>query len=44
MDYYIVESPDNNCSVVTHFATNVYKKITKLPETLIVSYLPIAAT
>jgi len=44
MDYFIVESADNNCSILTDSATNIYKKITKLPETLEVSYLPIAAT
>jgi len=44
MDYFIVESADNNSSIVTNFITNIYKKITKLPETLVVSYLPIAAT
>jgi hypothetical protein len=44
MDCFNLESADNNCSIVTDFDTSIYKKITKLPETLVVSYLPIAAT
>jgi len=44
MEYFNLESADNNCSIVPNFDTEVYKKITKLPETLVVSYLPIATT
>jgi hypothetical protein len=44
MDYFNLESAGNNCCIVTNFDTNIYKKITKLPETLVVLYLPIAAT
>jgi len=44
MNYFSLESADNNCSIVANFDTNIYKKITKLPEKLVVLYLPIAAT
>ena len=51
MDYFSLESADNKCSIVTNFDTNIYKKITKLPEKLVVregrrecNLLPLAVT